>query len=483
MNQSRLPVFTFLAALLLVVALPAQTISFDQLPEARGVITNSVPMFIGCDSHNLVLIQHSGRLKNRLHLVRYNHSLQEQGRALLPSEDGSTCYGGYINGSHIDLLFADMSDTGLCVYHDRRSLATLQTEGAPDVLFRQMGQRGDNFAFANAVSPNGQLLACAFVAQHDVQGTEIKVGLYDHQLEPYWTQTCSTATFSDISVTDSGDIILYSISAGGSCNFTILDGEQELSVQFQLPQGDRVVQRELLRYGDGNILVASAVRHENHTLMPVGSNIDGIDIHCYNIKKKRLTTVHHTFTSQQVARLTNDKENKQLRHFWVQFGQISQQIPDADGAYLVIDQIWRTTLNNVPTVQQRMGMLVMRVDRDGNIQWSTSRRLNLSTRWESRYCLEHRWVPTPTGIMLAWTDHLGNLTLPADSRVKTFTPFKNKASLNVWTLTPLGKEDLSFIELSRQALVGSAHLLDAPGQYVLLLTSGRRQQLTKVTIE
>ena len=78
MNQSRLPVFTFLAALLLVVALPAQTISFDQLPEAKSIIQNSVPKFIGYDSLNLVLIQHSGRLKNRLHLVRYNHSLQEQ---------------------------------------------------------------------------------------------------------------------------------------------------------------------------------------------------------------------------------------------------------------------------------------------------------------------------------------------------------------------------------------------------------------------
>lgn len=474
----------FLAALLFAAALPAQTISFDQMPQSRGIIAvQRVPQFIGADSHSLVLIQYSGRLKNRLHLVRYNHSLQEQIRALLPSEDGTTCYGGYINGSHIDLLFTHLSDTGLCVYRDRRNLATLQPEGSPTVLFRRSGQRDDNFAFAHAVSPNGQLLACVFVAQHEVQGTEIKVGLYDHQLEPYWTQTCTRSSFSDISVTDSGDIILSSFSTSGQCHLTILDGEQVRDIQFQIPKGDPVLQRELLRYGDGNILVASAIRHENHTIMPVGSNIDGIDIHCYNIEHRRLTTVRHTFTQQQVARLTNDKESQRQRHLWLQFGQIAQHIPDANGAYLIVDQSWRTTFNGTPTSQQRMGMLVIRVDADGNIQWTTSRRLNLSTQWETRYCLEHRWIPTPTGIMLAWTDHPANLTLQPGSRAKTFKPFKNKATLNVWTLTPLGKEDLSFIEISRQALAGWAHRLDTPGHYLTLLTSGRHQQLTKITIE
>ena len=57
------------------------------------------------------------------------------------------------------------------------------------------------------------------------------------------------------------------------------------------------------------------------------------------------------------------------------------------------------------------------------------------------------------------------------------------ARLNVWTLTPDGKEDQSFIETGRQALAGAAHSLAAPGEYVVLLTTGRKDQLTKITIE
>lgn len=472
-----------LSLLLLATNLQAQTVSFDQLPETKGVIKNSIPLYIGSTDENIVLVQRSGRLKNRLELVKYDLSLQEQSRTELNSGEDHTCYGGYINGPHIDLLYSSSEEEGIRVYRDRRSLATLAPEGDTLMLAALSGDKGDNFAFGHAVSPNGQLLAGVFVASRAVQGTEVKVALYNRQLEEYWSQTSPRVNFSHISVTDQGDIILYTLGDKGGCYFTIFDGEEIRNIDFQLPQGDMVLQRILLRYGDGNILLADAVRHENHTLMPVGSNIDRIDIHCYNIASKKITVERHPFAMQEVNRLINDKETREQRHLWVQFGQITQRIPDPDGAYLMVDQTWKTTTNNVPTGQQRMGMMVMRVDRNGKIQWTTVKRLNSSTDWKYRDYLDYQWLPTPSGIMLAWTDHIANIAFPPSKPVKTFIPFKNKATLNCWTLTPDGKENQSFIELTRQAMAGSAHQLDKPGEYILLLSSGNRQQLTKIKIE
>jgi hypothetical protein len=167
----------------------------------------------------------------------------------------------------------------------------------------------------------------------------------------------------------------------------------------------------------------------------------------------------------------------------VQFGHICQRIADSDGAYLMVDQSWTTTYDNVPTGQQRMGMMVMRVDPNGKILWTTAKRTTTNTSWNDRDYLDYKWLPTPTGVMLAWTDHIANISFPPSKQVKLFSPFKSKATLNVWTLTHDGKEDLSFIELSRQTMAGPAHSLDTQGEYIVLLTSGNRQQLTKVKIE
>lgn len=480
MKKTLLPLF---ATLLLATGLQAQTIAFDQMPEAKGVVKNSIPLYIGSDGENVVFIQRSGRLKNRLELVKYDLSLKEQCRAGLDGGEDYRCYGGYINGGHIDLLYSTFIGEGMRVYRDRRSLATLAPEGEPLMLADYSGEKGDRFYFGNAVSPNGKLLAGVFVADRTAQGTEVKVGLYDHQLEAYWTQNCSRSNFDNVYVSDEGDVILYSFGSKGDCRFTILDGEEIHNVEFQLPEGDLVLQRALLRYGNGNILLATAVRHENHVVMPVGSNIDGIDIYCYNIAGKKLTVQHHPFTMHEVNRLCNDKEDRDQRHMWVQFGQICQRIADSDGAYLMIDQTWTTSMNGVPTGEQRMGMMVMRVDPNGKILWTTAKRTTTSITWKERDYLDYKWLPTPTGVMLAWTDHIANVSFPPSKPVKLFIPFKNKAALNVWTLTHDGKEDQSFIELSRQTMAGPAHSLDAPGEYILLLTSGNRQQLTKVKLE
>ena len=149
----------------------------------------------------------------------------------------------------------------------------------------------------------------------------------------------------------------------------------------------------------------------------------------------------------------------------------------------MIDQTWTITNNGIKTERQRMGMMVARVDSDGNILWTAAKRLNTNTAYDRSGYIDHQWLPTPSGIMLAWVDHIANATGKPGKPVKLFVPFKHTGILNVWTLTADGKEDQSFIELKRQAMAGHAHILDNPGEYILLLTNGRKNQLTKLTLE
>ena len=461
----------------------SQAITFDQLTEGKGIVRNSAPLFIGFNGQDLVLIQRQGRLKNRLELVHYTGNLKEQNRTIVSNGGDPTCYGGYLNGNNIDLLQAKHFQDGMHIYRDRRNLQTLQPDSTPQTLFKRTGVQGDQFLFNIAVSPNGKLLACVAVANRMAQGFETTVGLYNHQLEEYWTQTNSRTPPDNIAVTDEGDIILYTLDEQGDCRFTLFDGEQIQDITFKIPKGDPVVQRTLLRYGDGNILLADAVRQENHVLMPVGTNIDCIDIHCYKIQKKTLSTVRRPLTQHEVNRLTNQKEDTRQNRLWVQFGRICQTLQDSSGAYLMLDQQWNLATNGVPTAVQRMGMMVMRIDRNGEIQWSTAKRMTSSASLNKSDYLGYQWLTTPCGIMLAWMDHADNTTYPYAKPVKLFEPTSHPSTLNVWTLTPDGKEDQSFIETGRQALAGAAHSLAAPGEYIVILTTGRKDQLTKISIE
>lgn len=471
------------AALVSAAGARAQIITFDQLPEGKAVVKNSLPLFIGYNGQDLVLIQRQGRLKNRLELVRYTGDLKEQRRTVVSEGGTPECYGGYINGDHIDLLQAEHNADGMHIYRDRRNLQTLQPDSTPLTLFRRTGTQGDAFLFDIAVSPNGKLLACVAVADRMAQGTETTVGLYNHQLEEYWIQTTSRTTPTGVAVTDEGDVILYTLAEDGRCLFTLFDGERIQDISFKIPEGPLVVERTLLRYGDGNILLADAVRQENHVLMPIGTNIDRIDIHCYNIRKQTLNTIRRPFTQHEVNRLTNQKEDTRLNRLWVQFGRICQTLQDTSGAYLMIDQKWNIATNDVTTGVQRMGMMVMRVDRNGNILWGTAKRMTSSTSWNRRELIDYRWLPTPDGIMLSWMDHADNSAYPPAKPVKLFEPYTHPAALNVWTLSPDGKEDWSFIELKRHALAGSTHSLATPGEYVVLLTTGWKSQLTEIKIE
>lgn len=488
----------FLFALFVGVAVMAQSVSFDLKPEGKGTARDDTPQFIGCDGQRIVLVESSGRLARNLSLAAYSVDQQELARVELGKQKEINSYGGFINGQHVDLLMASFpedSKTGrisMNVYRDRRSLATLAREGDTMPLGSYVGEKGDDFGFGIASSPNGQLLAGVFVANYKGQGSEVKVGLYNRELEEYWTMTLQHANFNSISVSDDGDILLYTLGEvnrhiffgyDGECHFTIVDGEHIKSADFRLDSVNKIYGCEFVRYGNGKIIVAAVVREEDYSVMPIGSNVDRVDIYCYDVDKHRLTAERRTFTDQEVHRLTNEKEGKSPKHHWVQFGQIAQTLSDKSGGYVVIDQMWSVSVNGAKTEQHRSGIMVMRIDENGKIMWTRARRFVAGTSWNERHFLTHRWTYTPDGIVLAWVDNAANMEYPPEKPFKEYKPTRTKNTLNVWTLTPDGKEGRGAATAGYGCLMGAVHRLDTPGKYVALLSVKRKGQLAFITLK
>lgn len=461
----------------------AQNITFDLQPEGKGML-NADYHFVGCDDGHVVLIELGGRHTKRFVLNSYSLDQQLLASVDLGKEKDLDPRGGYINGQHVDLLQVAYPDNGMVVYRERRSLSTLQPEGDTLVLARYSGEKGDLFGCLMAESPNRELLAGAYVAYRKAQGMEVKVGLYNHEMEEYWTMTTDLSDIQSIYVNDEGEVVLYSLDKKGKCRFTVVDGERIENHEFDLSSSDPIVERGLVRFADGKILIAATVCEDRQTLMPQGSNIDCIDFYCYNTARKHLSVERYRFTNQEVNRLCNEKDDKYHRRNWIPFGELSQAIADKEGAYVVIDNAWTVTTNGIPKQYNSAGMMVMRVNADGKVLWTHAQRFfATSTNYSWRKYIIQGWLLTPDGIMLAWSDNAKNSSAPDDKPYKQYKAPSDKSTLNVLLIDKEGKASLSYINTNRMCTYGSVHRSNTPGKYVAHLRNMKKAQLAVISIE
>ena len=437
--------------------------------------------FIGATNKAVVLFECSGLEQS---LASYDYSQNELGRVDMGSSKDFNCYGGFINDGNIDLLFVKNNDDGLRVWRERRTM-NLAMQGEQVVLADYKGQKGDEFLFSMDTSADQQLLAGVYVAARKTQDAEVKVVLYNRELTEYWKVKVDCLGFNQVYVTDSGEVVLAYFTDKGKCLFTIADGENEEHCGFSLADDVRTKDTRLIRYADGKLLVAVAVQEEERNWMPVkeaGPNIDRIDIYCYDVESGKLTVTQHTFTDSEVASLTNEKEKSGLKHHWIPFGNIQQGIADADGAYLVIDQMWTVYVDGLPRGFHRMGMMVMRVSADGKVEWTRTWRFDNSCYLNFRGCLGYRWQPCNDGIMLALPNNVKNATLPAEKPIKKFVATIDKAVLNVIRLSADGKERSENFNVGKQCIIGSAHHLDGD-KYLLLLSNRSKGQFAHLELK
>ena len=467
---------TALLGLVLVAAmsmpLMAQTVEFNAEAPGKMLSKTNEPRFIGVADGSVVIVD---RHSKKMTLERYDMAQNELARVELGSQKELDNYGGFINGSNVDLLNVRHTDGSFRVYRDRRPLSAIQ-QGEQTTLVEYNGNKDDKYFFSLGTSPDQTLLAGVSVSARKGLDADVRVALYNRELEEYWHKSVQSSGFNQVLVNDSGEVVLgfCTVNTKHACRFTVTDGENEENFSFRLDGEDGTPwEATMLRYGDGKLLLAVAVREENHAIMPIGTNIDRMDFYCYDVRRGDLTVTKYNFTDLDANRMANSKDDKSPRHHWVQFCEISQGIADATGAYVMLQQTWRVTKNDVPTEQHHMGMMVLRVDKEGRVQWSRPFRLTSQSSWGGRDMNNYRWRTTPNGIMLALAQNAKNVNLPDEKPIKYFKILKDKAVLSVFTLDPAGNLKRSNFDIGKQVALGSAHYMNTPGEYMLFLMGGK----------
>ena len=455
----------------------AQTATLKTEPLGKALADDFSQKFIGATDRGVVLLEYSGfaYLHTNQALVYYDYAQNELARVDMGKTKETACYGGFVNGDNVDMLLMTYDDNGMKVWRERRDLS-LREKGERLTLADFKGQKGDDFFFAMGTSANQQLLAGVFVASRKTQEPEMWVGLYSRELNEYWKMKVSTMPFTQVLVTDSGEVVLSYVNEKGLCSFMVVDGENENHYGFRLGDDAKICETSVIRYGDGKILMAAAVQEERRSVMPAkeaGPNIDRIDIYCYDIESGKTSVVKHTFSDEETARLRNDKDKSGLKHHWVPFGNLQQSIADGTGVYVVIDQQWTVKTDGMPSDFNRVGMMVMRVSADGKVEWTRTWRMENNVHPNLRGIMGYGWQPCSDGIMLAVATNAKNVDAPEEKSVKPFKPTRQNAMLSVIKLKANGKASRKDFSIDDQGLIGAAHCLG--GDKYLLMLSGRRK--------
>ena len=471
-------------ALVLAVAVQAQVADLHEYAQGRAVTKSYSPMFIGCDGSRIAFIEFSGRMKNKVELATYDMNQKELARTLVTEDKEMRCYGGFINGSHIDLLMVHWKGEDMHVFRERRDLATLKPEGEPLVLADYHGTKGDKMSFSLGSSANNELLATTYVVARETQDAEVQVALYSRELEEYWKMDSRCRKFNMIHVTDSGEVLLGNTNTGeGKFYISILDGETEVSHSFEIGM-KRMAESSIARYVDGKIYVlASHMGKEN--LMEMGIQSDYYVSACYDTRRKTVTTDRHDITKTEYNRLNNYKDDKKVKKddYRIIFFNMDQVVADKDGYYAVFDQSWTTSVNGVPESKNRTGNIVVRINNEGKIEWTKTFHMASYTEYESQSMINYHWVPTERGLMLVWVRNKKDSTYPAEKPVNMFQPFKSAGVLGVMLIDRKGETTLQDFPLpAKNALMGKPHRMDN-GEWLLVIRGMSKGHLATMKLK
>jgi hypothetical protein len=461
-------------------SLQGQVADVEFLPQGKALAKTYEPRFIGCENGQAVFVEMAGRLRNKMELASYDMEQNELARLQLTDDKEVQCYGGYINGSNIDLLMSEMKDNGMRVYRERRDAQSLQPAGEALTLADFKGTQGDKMGFALGVSPNQQLLAGFFLVGRESQRGEVQVGLYNRELEEYWKMDSRCRRFDMMYVTDSGEVILGNYT-DGSYNLFILDGEHEEEYTFKADATFAEIQ--IARYAGGKVFLVYTHSGKTNWHEP-GTQIDHIGVICFNTKTKDVRVERHNIDKQDFNRLNNERDEARVRKddYRVLYMSLNQTLEDNGGCYAMLDQTWRVTLDGVPTEFHRLGMMVCRIADDGTFDWVKTFRFSIVSDWEARHLADYRWVKTKKGPLLVWVESKNSFDSPEEKPIKDFKPLNGSGILSAMLLANDGTTTRQHYEIaSKQSLLGGPHLLD-DGNYLLIMRGKSRGYFGKLII-
>lgn len=420
-------------AIVVCCTLRAQVADMQEYEQVRVTERTFDAMFIGSDGNRVVYIENADtRKKKRTEIVAYDMNRQELERVLLIEGTDTRCYGGFVNGTFVDLLMADWKGDDMTLYRYRLNLQSLGVEGERKTLVDYKGTTGDEMGFRLTSSPNQQLLAILYYVGRETQPTEVQVALYSRELEEYWKVDTKARQAGVFFLTDSGEVAIGGIGSRG-CKLTIVDGETE--TEHLIPAADMpqsISEMNLARVANGKIYIVGT--HKGVSNYYNGTMVDKLFSLCHDTRSGRTSTYWYELSMQDRNRIVGLKDEYKSRSTkpqdkCVQFFSLNQTMTDRDGYYAMMDQLWTVTVDGVLNRKQRTGQVVMRVDNDGKIEWVRVFRMCQVSPANVMPMVHYRWLSTVRGPMLVWAEAKNSAEYAEGKPIADYVVFKSSAVL------------------------------------------------------
>ena len=476
-----------LSAIVIAMSFGATAQVADLQEYANGTVVTKTysPQFIGCDGERVVMVEELGRRKNRIELVAYSMDQVELGRVMLTDDKELSCYGGFINGSNIDLLMAEWHGDDMKLYRERRNLQSLQPVGEQLVLADYKGTSKDKLGFRLSSSPNQELLALMYYVDRESQMTEVQVALYSRELEEYWKADTRSRKISFFSVTDSGDVLIGGRN-DATIEMTVMDGENENS--YSIDYGKiitNVAEMSLARYANNKFYFIATHHNDMGNKWDNGTLVDYVQSLCYDTKSKDLTEDKYIFTQQDYNRLNNLKDDAKLHKGdnRVRFCSLNQVMSDNKGYYAMLDQTWTVRVDGQLNSKYRQGQMVVRVDNDGKIEWVKTFRINCSATRDIFPTVGYSWVKTDKGPMLAWVERNSKNEPLQEKPVEEFKPMSHPGMLTTLRIDAEGNMVRQHYPMaSKTGLQGRPSKMET-GDWIVILRGKTKGHFGKLTVK
>jgi len=464
----------------------AQVADLQEYAPGKAVTKTYEPQYIGCDGERVVMVEATGRRKNKIELVAYSMDQAEMGRVLITDDKDLRCYGGFINGTHIDLLMGEWHGEDMKLYRDRRNLQTMQPEGEQLVLTDYKANGNDELGFRLASSPDQNLLAIMYYVARESQMTEVQIALYSRELEEYWRVDVRARGTKFFSVTDNGEVILGG-RTGKKIEMTVADGETEKDYSIDHSEViTNIAEIMLARYANGKFYFI-ATNHDTKGLgwAATGTLVDRVVSLCYDTKSKRLTSDTHEFTQEEHNRLINAKDDAKLYKDdkRVTFCSLNQALADDKGYYAMLDQTWTLSVNGVTNAKYRQGQMVIRVNNDGKVDWVKTFRISCEAAAGSFSMINHTWVKTDKGPMLLWVESKSKKEMPIDKPAKDFKVLNHAGTLTAARIDKNGNIVRQQYPIdSKTGLQGRPSKMET-GDWLVILRGKTKGHFGKLTVK
>ncbi len=441
-----------------------------QYTKKKNVLART-PGYIGHLNGTNYIMGFYDERKPKAYLAAYDGNLNELRKTDLPSEENQTLYGGFANEKSIDLLMTQKDASAYTAYKLSYDPTTLEPKGDPETLVTfNRGKDDKTYTYVNS-SQSQEWLSLIFAVVED-DNVEWLVGLYDTELEEYWSMEFHQDVIDDYFVTDSGEVVVAGFykkknSEETRLQFVVLDGEREQAYACNevLPEMRNM---EIVRYENGKIyctgLIVGEAQDEN------GAWNSGFYSLVYDTRAKRMEKFEKVdFAKEDICDLCNVSRNSRLKILSTDKMRFADSRYDNEGTTVLYERTYNFYVNYIFQHSEYVGILAYRIDKEGHIAWHRVLLRDIQAPNGIENNVRTKLTPAGNGYTIFYMDQPGNANLK-EGKPAIIAPLeRSKLSLMATTIDYHGNTTRSLLAVPPKSVtVGAPHLLD-DGSYMLFL--------------